>query len=137
MMKRYRALLTVLLSTGLAGAAAAKDICLVNGGSGETLVLRKVKKLKAGGTIPLSGMFISAGVFGACDGAAAMNSAGNSVSVGVFCHTLLLGNDFSWAWTATDATLTGTGDRDTNGDNNPDGSPITIDTIDCSTITIP
>lgn len=138
MLNRYRvALLTVLLSTGLAGAAGAKDICLVNGDSGETLVLRKVKKLKPGGAIPLSGVFTSGPIFSACDGAAAMNSAGNSISVGVSCHTLLDGNSFSWVWTATDAALTGAGDRDTNGDDEPDGVPISMVSIDCRTVTIP
>jgi hypothetical protein len=137
-MKRHKvALFTVLLLTSLAGVAAAKDICLENEGSGEKLLLRKVKKLKPGGAIALSGTFVSGGNFAACNGAAAMNSAGSSVMVGVLCHSLVLGNNFSWEWTATDATLTGTGDRDTNGDYEPDGSPITINSIDCSTVTIP
>ena len=136
-MTRYRAaLLTVLLLTGVAGTAAAKDICLDGGSSGK-VVFRKVKKLKAGGTIPLAGMYIISGSMAACEGAAAMNSAGNSVSVGIFCHGLLLSNNFTWEWTATDTTLAGTGDRDLNGDYSPDGSPLTLTSIDCSTVTVP
>ena len=136
-MKRYGvALLTVLVLTGFAGAAAAKDICLDGGTSGQ-LVLRKVKKLKAGGTVPLAGMYIISGSMAACEGAASMNSAGTAVSAGVFCHGLLLSNNFTWEWSATHATLAGSGDRDLNGDYSPDGSPLTLTSIDCSTVTVP
>ena len=136
-MKRYTvALLFVLVLTGFAGAATAKDICLDGGTSGQ-LVFRKVKKLKAGGAISLAGMYLISGTESACEGAATMNSAGTSISVGIFCHALLVSNNFTWEWTATDATLAGSGDRDINGDYNPDLSPLTLTSIDCSTVTIP
>jgi len=135
-MKRSVFVLSTESLLGMVSEALAKDVCLTEGPS--TLVLRKVKTIKPSGAIALTGFYAIGGAQVSCDGSATMNAAGTSIHLGVFCHGLLFGNNFTWEWTATDATLAGSGDRDTDtdGDFQP-GVPLTLTSADCSTLTLP
>src|SRR5262249_14948901 len=138
MTKYIRGVFPLLLLFAAVGPALAKDVCVISD-SGIAIVFKKVAPLSPGSVIPLTGLYVSPGVAGdpfPCVGAAAMNSEGSQIQVGIFCHTMLVGNSFAWAWTAHDETLAGAGYDDENGDNLPE-DPQIISSVPCETVTIP
>jgi len=134
------ALLAMLL--GMAPASVlAKDICVQEFPFGLTYLFSKVKTLRPGRVIPLTGTRIFAIGSNAVPvhGAALMRTDG-TVDVGVVVHNMSpsLSQPTSNFLVSmeTDAAFTGTGTLDGDGDFQADG-PVTWTSIDCSTIAIP
>jgi hypothetical protein len=122
--------------SGLASAAWARDVCLVNSGT-DYIVLRKVKSLHPGVSVPLNGYrYYAATGAQPVDGSAMMKSDG-TVLAGLFVHGLTGGtnNNFTLEWT-TDTTLAGWMNFDANGDFQSDGA-IYYDAIDCKSVPLP
>jgi hypothetical protein len=117
-------------------AALAADKCLKDA-FGNLLVFKRVKILRPGGAVALTGMFISGAVSSPLTGAAVMRADG-TVRVGVFLHTLhpTLGTvNATYEWTA-DADFAGAGVFDTDGDYLSNGA-ISFLTYDCKAFPIP
>lgn len=131
--------LSVMVLVGVcSGAAFAKDICLQDN-FGTFFIFTKVK-LKNGSTAALTGQRI-VGALGITNqlplsGSVTMNSAGTTITAGIFIHGLVTGNDITVNWTGEPGTLAGTGFIDDNGDYVSD-VPVTLDSVSCSTIVIP
>ena len=68
---------SALLMSGLASAAWARDVCLQNSGT-DFIVLKKVKSLHPGGSVPLNGFryYVVEGHPSPLDGSAVMKSCG-------------------------------------------------------------
>ena len=133
-----RIVCSVLLVSGLGSAAQARDVCLVN--SGNTLVvLRKVKALHPGVSVPLNGLWYRktlSPITAPVDGSAVMKADG-TVLAGLFVHALAEGgsNNYTLEW-KTDATFGGFLDNDSDGDFVKDGA-ILYQPIDCKTVPLP
>ena len=124
------ALLQACPSAALAGDKCVKDAF------GNLLLFKKVKILRPGGVVALTGMFIS-GTSAPLTGAAVMRADG-TVRIGVFLHTLdpTLGTvNATYEWTA-DADFAGAGVFDSDGDYVSNGA-ISFLAYDCKTIPIP
>jgi hypothetical protein len=137
-----RALLCAVALVGVATTAhAGRDICLESS-FGETLVFRNVPALRPGRTVLLSGIYlnlVSAIISVPFDGSAMMSGDGKTVRVGIFVHEMGAPplHNFTFEWTAADATLAGSGYYDSNGDYLADG-PVSFGTLPgCQTIGIP
>jgi len=137
-MKRYvLGVFSFFLFLPFACEAAAKDICVMSD-SGIIIIFKKVADLKPADVIPLTGLYVAT-VSGApfpCVGAAAMNAGGSSIQVGIYCHTMVAGNSFTWAWTAKDDTLAGVGVDDEDGDYKGEDA-VTLSSVDCGTVRVP
>ena len=118
------------------GPASAKNVCLSDGAN--TLVFESPKKLKAGKSIALRGIYILDGVL-SCpfDGSAIMRSD-KSVAVGLFVHNAINGsNNFTLEWVTT-ATLAGNAPFDSDGDfRTSDDGTLSLSVVDCKTVAIP
>jgi hypothetical protein len=137
------ALLMTLL--GLSPASAlAKDICVHEVPVGLTYLFSKVKTLRPGRVVPLTGTRIFAIGSNAVPvhGSALMRTDGKVV-IGVVVHNMspLLGASSSNFLVSmeTDADFTGSGTLDADGDFTADLQlgPVTWTSVDCSTIAIP
>jgi hypothetical protein len=134
------ALLAMLL--GMAPASAlAKDICVQEFPFGLTYVFSKVKTLRPGRVVPLTGarVFAIGSNVVPVDGTAVMRADG-TVNIGVLVHNMSPSlsqptNSFLVSMEA-DGAFTGTGTIDGDGDFQADG-PVTWTAVDCASITIP
>ena len=127
---------SALLISSLASAAWARDVCLQNSGT-DFIVLKKVKSLHPGGSVPLSGFryYVVEGHPSPLDGTAVMKSDGTIVA-GLFVHALAAGtNNFTLEWT-TDATFAGAMKYDVDGDFSSDGQAI-WEPVDCKLVPLP
>ena len=93
---------------------------------GETLVFRNVPSLRPGRSINLSGIYlnlIDTSISVPFDGSAMMSSDGKHVRIGIFVHEMGAAplHNFTFEWTASDATFAGSGYYDSNGDYLADG----------------
>lgn len=126
---------TFLLATALAGHAAAKDVCLTDGSS--HYVFKKVKALKPGGAVPLTGYIVFKNNFDVfpLEGTAMMKSDGTVVAA-IACLELG-GPGYSTIikWNA-DTTFAGDGLYDVAPFDSADGG-TTFTTVDCHTVTVP
>lgn len=128
--------LSVMVLVGVySGAAFAKDICLQDS-VGAFYIFTKFKSPKHGETVALTGQHIVGTIQSPLSGSVTMNSAGTTITAGVFVHGILTGNNVTVNWSGDPGTLAGTGFVDTNGDYLPD-IPLTFDSVSCSTIVIP
>jgi hypothetical protein len=135
-MNLRRIVCSALLMSGLASATWARDICLENSGE-DYIVLKKVKSLHPGGSVPLTGFryYLPDGYPSPVDGSAVMRSDGTIVA-GLFVHNLAAGpNNFTLEWT-TDATFAGAMNFDANGDFKSDGGAI-YKATDCKSVPLP
>jgi hypothetical protein len=122
-------------------AHAGRDVCLQSS-FGETLVFRNVPALRPGRTVLLSGIYlnlVTAVISVPFDGSAMMSGDGKTVRVGIFVHEMGAPplHNFTFEWTAADATLAGSGYYDSNADYLADG-PVSFFTLpSCQMINIP
>ena len=127
---------SALLMSGLASAAWARDVCVENSGL-DFIVLKKVKSLHPGRSVPLSGFRydVATDHLSPVDGSAVMKSDGTIVA-GLFVHALAAGtNNFTLEWT-TDATFSGATKYDVDGDFSSDGQAI-WEPVDCKLVPLP
>lgn len=124
-----------------ASLASAKDICVVDPNLG-SFVFKKVKALKPGGTIPLTGIgtAIPTAAFPVY-GSAMMNSDG-SAKFAIFSASMSPGacpvgcNNVTETLASVDGSFNATGNFDFTGDGIADGA-TSWTVVDCSTITLP
>jgi hypothetical protein len=127
-----------LLVLGLGSAAWARDVCLEFSGD-NFLVLRKVKTLHPGGSVPLNG-FLYDKTFpnpsvAPVEGSAVMKADG-TVLVGLFVHNLAeSSNNYTLEWT-TDMTFAGSVKFDNDGDFLSNGA-VMYHPIDCKSVPLP
>lgn len=137
MMSRSMRLAALLVVVGFVAQAAAKDVCLTDQFN-TSYVFRKVKKLKAGVAVPLTGfrVLLNQDVL-PIEGTAMMKSDGTVVA-GMTVHGFLTaqGGDLLVRWTAADASLAGSGVYDLSPLDGPEGG-FTFTSVACSTVTIP
>jgi hypothetical protein len=127
------ALLSLAASPALAG-----DVC-VQGGTTDFYVFHKVKKLKPGRSVPLNGRYTDGVESVPVQGTAIMQADG-TIRVGVFVHSMMLGDFGGSNLTASltvDARFSGTGQPDADGDYAPDAVAWTWTAIDCDTVPLP
>ena len=136
-MNLRRIVCSALMVSGLCSAAWARDVCLVNSGN-DYLVLRKVKSLHPGGSVPLNGyrhLHTFSPLTEPVEGSAMMKSDGTVVA-SLFVHGIADGsNDFTLVW-KTDLTFAGKMSYDNDGDFLSDGS-IPYASIDCHDVPLP
>ena len=128
----------LVLALALAAPALAGDVCFTMTGGLDHMVLRKVKKLKPGGAIPVNGIYVSAsgpGQAAPVQGTAIMTSTG-VVKLGAFVHGIDFLNDFTVSL-VLDSNFEGTGKYDSTGAYVPSGSFAAVTREDCSTIALP
>ena len=136
-MNLRRIVCSVLLVSGLGSAAQARDVCLVNSGN-TFIVLRKVKTLHPGVSVPLNGFrYVTlSGETEPVDGTAVMKADG-TVLAGLFVHGLAEGSkNYTFEWT-TDATFGAWIKYDSDGDFLSNGSAGPYQPIDCKTVPLP
>jgi len=134
-MKRYlTTVVAALLAISVAQAAIAADVCVADGA--QQFIFKKVKKLKAGAVVPLTGVHLNGALVVPFSGSAVMKADGVTVQAGIFVHTGPAGTNFTMGWTTTTA-LAGFASYDNNGDYLTDSGPLVLTTVDCSTIVIP
>src|SRR5262249_45388808 len=120
-MNLRRIVCSALMVSGLCSAAWARDICLEHPANAY-IVLRKVKSLHPGGSVPLNGYFYYQGVYPAPVDGSAMMKADGTILAGLFVHGLADGaGNRTFEWT-TDATFAGAISYDGNGDFAGDGA---------------
>jgi hypothetical protein len=134
-MKLRHILCSALLMSGLGSTAWARDVCLAFSGN-TYIVLRKVKSLRPGVSVPLNGFYYYPGVYTApVDGSAVMKADG-TVLAGLFVHALAEGsNNYTLEW-KTDATFAGLIKYDNDGDFSSNGGMM-FNAIDCKTVPLP
>ena len=148
-MRRVKQLLPALLGFGVlvamngdvARAAKDKDVCLAaptGGGGFNEFILRDVDVLAAGGALSLRGIYTTTGSqrISPLDGSAVMGSDGQ-IRIGFFVHSTAEGgqNDFTVSG-LLDTVFNGTVNFDNDGDFKPNGT-LTMQRVECSTITLP
>ena len=135
-MNLRRIVCSALLVSGLGSAAWARDVCLEFSGN-DFIVLRKVKALHPGVSVPLSGFHYDtlSSTTAPVDGTAVMKADG-TVLAGLFVHGLAEGSkNYTVEW-KTDATFAGAIKFDTDGDFlSNTSSPY--QPIDCKTVPLP
>ena len=136
-MNLRRIVCSALLVSGLGSAAWAPDVCLVNSGN-DFIVLRKVKTLHPGGSVPLNGFHYYKSLSPSpapVDGTAVMTADG-TVLAGLFVHGIARGSiNYSLEW-KTDMTFAGVINGDSDGDFKSDGAIVYVP-IDCKTVPLP
>lgn len=136
-------ILASLLLVAFASSAWAKDICVSDSATGQH-VFRKVKGLKPGGAIPLTGFTVFFGQLLPLTGTAVMSSTG-SVRIGVMVHAMSGVDGQNGLYETVenaDATFAGSGvwdngDHDTQTRDYMGDQALTWTSIDCSTVVIP
>jgi len=134
-MNLRRIVCSALVVSGIASAAWARDICLEHPAD-TYIVLRKVKSLHPGASVPLNGFFYYKGVYTAPLDGSAMMKADGTVLAGVFVHGIADGSGnrtFEWK---TDTTFAGAIEYDGDGDFSSDGAAL-FNAVDCKTIPLP
>src|SRR5262245_51208400 len=136
-MNLRRIVCSALLVSGLGSAAWARDVCLVNSGN-DFIVLRKVKTLHPGGSVPLNGFHYYKSLSPSpapVDGSAVMKADG-TVLAGLFVHGIARGSyNYTLEWT-TDMTFAGLIEHDWDGDFLSNGASLYVP-IDCKTVPLP
>lgn len=128
--------LSVVVLLGVwTGTAIAQDLCLQDS-VGAFYVFTKFKSPKPGKTVALTGQHIVGAIQSPLSGSVTMNSAGTTVTAGIFIHGILTGNNVTANWTGDPGTLAGTGSVDFNGDYLPD-IPLTFASVSCGSIVVP
>ena len=133
-MNLQRILCSALLVSGLASTTWARDVCLEHP-FGQYIVLRKVKSLHPGGSVPLTGFYYYVGGGPAAAEGSAMMKGDGTVVAGLFVHALQNNNNFTFEWT-TDTTFAGSLTYDFDGDFKEDGANQ-YNAVDCTTLTLP
>lgn len=131
------AAIAVALQLAAAGAAAAKDTCLTDGGGNYIFTKLKLPK-KPGATTSLQGARIQ-GMLGPYpfNGSVTMNTAGDYHVAIVVRPYAAFSNELVMGWIATDATLAGTAAYSNDGDQYNDDGTLNLTAADCSTIVVP
>ena len=136
-MSRSIRLAVSLAVVGFVTQASAKDVCLKDQFN-NSYVFRKVKTLRAGAAVPLTGfeVLLNLDVL-PIEGTAMMRTDG-TVIAGMTVHGQLTaqGVDALVRWFASDATLAGSGDYDLSPLDGPEGG-YTFTSVDCATVAIP
>jgi hypothetical protein len=133
-------LIAAMNGIGIAGAAKAKDVCLVaptGGGGFNTFVMKEVDALVPGAVVALRGLYFATGpqLLAPLHGSAVMGADGQ-IRIGFFVHSSAQStNDFTVSG-ITDASYAGSVNFDSDGDFKTNGT-LAMQRIDCSTITIP
>lgn len=130
-MKCFTACLLVAgLTLASSAPVMAKALCVSSSG-GVHMIFPKVKALKPGRAVALTGVSTTGGPI---DGTAYMNAAGTSATV----HVVISGvpSPLCYDWTG-DATLTGTGDFDIAPCDGASDGARTFTGVDCATLTLP
>jgi hypothetical protein len=125
---------TAVMTLASPSTASAKDICLSEANEAE-LVFSKVKALKPGGAVALTGTWIFNGNSWPMSGSAIMRTNG-AVLIQVFVGTAGandMGQRVQWVG---DSSFAGEADYDSDGDNTPDGA-LTLTALDCETVVFP
>ena len=137
-MRRITSLTTLTLALTLLVpiAASAKDIC-VQSSLGETVIFRKVKRLKKPGQVsPLHGIYINGSAVAPISGTAVVRGNG-SVMIAYFSHSMLTGVvNFTSTLIGT-RDFTATGEFDNDGDYSSQGISFSISPVSCKGISIP
>jgi hypothetical protein len=134
-MNLRRIVCSALVVSGLANAAWARDICLEHPAD-VYIVLRKVKSLRPGTSIPLNGFFHYKGVAAAPIDGSAMMKADGTVRAAIVVHGIADGTvNRTYGWT-TDTTFAGMLFYDSDGDLSSDGAAM-FNAIDCKTVPLP
>jgi hypothetical protein len=117
-------------------AAAPKDLCVRDTDRLNTFVFRTVEQLKPGGAISVQGIWRVGTRVLPFHGGAVIASDG-TVRLGLFVHSTADGgsNDFTLSG-ETDTLFAGTLSFDNDGDFRPNGT-LTLESLDCATVTIP
>jgi hypothetical protein len=128
-------LLSLVLLTVATAPVWARDLCIGDGSS--TFVFRKVKTLRPGGAIALTGLYFNGFTTVPVEGGATMRSDG-TVAAGVFVHSadggLARNSTLEWV---TNSTLAGTVPYDNDGDFLADDGVLNLSVIDCKMIVLP
>lgn len=119
-----------------AGTAAAKPVCINDGGVDYMFSKLKLPKSPGQTTAIVGARYAAAGA-SAVSGSATMIANG-SIRISLFIHAPgPMGEEFTLSWLAADATLAGLAYFDYDGDFQKDDGTVPIFPRDCSLVTIP